>query len=484
MAGEKLSIVEFFDEHEGHRCGYCKNPEGNFSHGMWAHEMTPSDYQDLIDRGWRRSGKYCYKPSMSIMCCPSYTIKCEANEFKLSKSQKKVLKNFSKFLSTGDKKSSSGEIAGNDVNENLEVPETVAEPDITMPIRANQGDTSGPLETPMKTSDENVNQTKNKSGKNEPKKGIGADPNKPKPMKAKLLRKAKRLEKMSQKGELQQVGEETKNKQEPKVLEEFISESETLTNPQVKFEIKLVKSNPPSQEFEDTFQSSYELYKKYQMVIHNDPEDKVTKKQFKRFLCHSPLFPQDSGWESLPFGSYHQQYYLDGNLVAVGVIDILPYSVSSVYLYYDPAYHFLTLGTFSALREIYFTQQLSKKITSLKFYYMGFYIHSCPKMRYKGSYHPSYLLCPELYSWHPISDCVPKLDNSKFCRFNSDPDFIDRNKFDGNLAKVTVLYKGFPMKYEMYRSFNEHADDETIVKKYAELVGMSSQKVLLYRHSI
>lgn len=44
--------------------------------GMWAHLMTVHDYQDLIDRGWRRSGKYCYKPVMDIVCCPMYTIRC------------------------------------------------------------------------------------------------------------------------------------------------------------------------------------------------------------------------------------------------------------------------------------------------------------------------------------------------------------------------------------------------------------------------
>lgn len=30
----------------------------------------------------------------------------------------------------------------------------------------------------------------------------------------------------------------------------------------------------------------------------------------------------------------------------------------------------------------------------LRYYYMGFYIHSCHKMRYKADYAPSDLLCP------------------------------------------------------------------------------------------
>ena len=36
------------------------------------------------------------------------------------------------------------------------------------------------------------------------------------------------------------------------------------------------------------------------------------------------------------YGAYHRQYLLNGKIIAVGVIDILPSCVSSVYLYYDP----------------------------------------------------------------------------------------------------------------------------------------------------
>lgn len=50
------------------------------------------------------------------------------------------------------------------------------------------------------------------------------------------------------------------------------------------------------------------------------------------------------------YGSFHQQYWLDGQIVAVGVIDILPTCVSSVYLYYHPDFASLSLGSYSALR--------------------------------------------------------------------------------------------------------------------------------------
>ena len=68
-------------------------------------------------------------------------------------------------------------------------------------------------------------------------------------------------------------------------------------------------------------------------------------------------------------------------------------------------------------REIAFTRQLNKLDPNLKWYYFGFYAHSCQKMRYKGRFHPSFLLCPEVYTWHPIEHCTSLLDINKYSRF-------------------------------------------------------------------
>lgn len=45
-----------------------------------------------------------------------------------------------------------------------------------------------------------------------------------------------------------------------------------------------------------------------------------------------------------------KQYWIDGKLLAVGVIDILPTCLSSVYFFYDPDYSHLSLGTYGSLR--------------------------------------------------------------------------------------------------------------------------------------
>jgi arginine-tRNA-protein transferase len=136
---------------------------------------------------------------------------------------------------------------------------------------------------------------------------------------------------------------------------------------------------------------TYSLYKKYQMAIHNDKEEELTEKKFVNFLVDSPLEMDPS---QPHFGSFHQKYFIDEQLIAVAVLDVLPNCVSSVYFLYDPAFGKLSLGTFSALKEIQTVHELSQLYPELKYYYLGYYIHSCPKMRYKAQYRPSELLCP------------------------------------------------------------------------------------------
>ena len=52
---------------------------------------------ELLDRGWRRSGSFLYRPEMKRTCCPSYTIRLKADEFKPSKEQLRVLKKIQRF---------------------------------------------------------------------------------------------------------------------------------------------------------------------------------------------------------------------------------------------------------------------------------------------------------------------------------------------------------------------------------------------------
>ncbi|XP_042289556.1 arginyl-tRNA--protein transferase 1 isoform X1 [Thunnus albacares] len=552
MAGNKsYTIVEYFGGDDGYRCGYCKNEKGNFSHGMWSHTMTVQDYQDLIDRGWRRSGKYVYKPIMNKTCCPQYTIRCHALKFQPSKSHKKILKKMSKFISKeelpkgqedGEPMDSVCEEAGPrepsqvchaevKCTDITDIQKEISEcPAITEVQKEVAGATSTSSETSRKDAGSLPD---GRTAATAPKPGMGVDPNRPPCRKAKDLRKERRLQKEQMRQHADGVSPvvtptsptpTATQTNQPKTLEDFIDES-LPDNTSHCLEVRLVRSNPPCPQFKASFDASYQVYKLYQMAIHKDPPDKPSESQvrlvpvsfedpqftasyqqsaalyaryqmaihgddasecseseFRRFLCDSPLEAEHSpDGPEVGYGSFHQQYWLDGRIVAVGVIDILPTCVSSVYLYYHPDFASLSLGSYSALREISFTRQLQKQSPKLCYYYLGFYIHSCPKMRYKGQYRPSDLLCPETYIWVPIERCIPQLENSRYARLSQDPDAGDARVLT-DVGRALVLYRRTVMPYAAYCRKRKGSSDETEVQQYAGLVGQDcAERILLYR---
>ncbi|MCJ1433078.1 Arginyl-tRNA--protein transferase 1 [Xylographa pallens] len=81
----------------------------------------------------------------------------------------------------------------------------------------------------------------------------------------------------------------------------------------------------------------------------------------------------------------------------MGVLDLMPQCVSSVYLIYHESVNDWEFGKLSALQEIALAVE-----AGYQYYYMGYYIHSCIKMRYKSTFHPTYVLDPETYDWDPL----------------------------------------------------------------------------------
>uniref|UniRef100_A0A2R9C5P2 Arginyl-tRNA--protein transferase 1 n=1 Tax=Pan paniscus TaxID=9597 RepID=A0A2R9C5P2_PANPA len=513
-AGGSPSIVDYFPSEDFYRCGYCKNESGSRSNGMWAHSMTVQDYQDLIDRGWRRSGKYVYKPVMNQTCyepMDSTMDDAVAGDFALI--NKLDIQCDLKTLSDDVKESLESE----GKNSKKEEPQELLQSQDFVGEKLGSGEPSHSVKVHTV-----------------PKPGKGADLSKPPCRKAKEIRKErKRLKLMQQNpaGELegfQAQGHPSSlfppkaKSNQPKSLEDLIFES-LPENASHKLEVRVVRSSPPSSQFKATLLESYQVYKRYQMVIHKNPPDMPTESQvrlvpvsfedpefkssfsqsFSLYVKYQVAIHQDPPDEcgktevlltvvfcaetppngpDCGYGSFHQQYWLDGKIIAVGVIDILPNCVSSVYLYYDPDYSFLSLGVYSALREIAFTRQLHEKTSQLSYYYMGFYIHSCPKMKYKGQYRPSDLLCPETYVWVPIEQCLPSLENSKYCRFNQDPEAVDEDR-STEPDRLQVFHKRAIMPYGVYKKQQKDPSEEAAVLQYASLVGQKcSERMLLFRN--
>ena len=95
--------------------------------------------------------------------------------------------------------------------------------------------------------------------------------------------------------------------------------------------------------------------------MHDKDEDDVWKKGYDNWLCTQGLEYREEVAKSggvHKMGVYHMHYILDGKIIAVGVVDILLESLSTVYFYYDPDYKKFSLGVISALNEIAYVKTL------------------------------------------------------------------------------------------------------------------------------
>lgn len=179
----------------------------------------------------------------------------------------------------------------------------------------------------------------------------------------------------------------------------------------------------------DYTDEKYELYQKYQSIVHKEKPEEITRSGFARFLCLNPFYsnvndPDDeelekledwvSNWKrgtKLPrtrrLGPTHECYYLDGKLIAISVIDFLPNSLSSVYFIWNPDYAHLSLGTLLSLREIQMCHELG-----IQYYYLGYFISDCAKMRYKGKFGGELLdLCTHVFA--PFDKVLPLIENNR-----------------------------------------------------------------------
>ena len=80
-----------------------------------------------------------------------------------------------------------------------------------------------------------------------------------------------------------------------------------------------------------------------------------------------------------PSDTIEATYRVDGRLIGVGICDVTPAALSTVYFYFDPAESRRSLGIFSSLSEIQYARE-----QSLQHYYLGYWVPGCRKMEYKA----------------------------------------------------------------------------------------------------
>ncbi len=96
-----------------------------------------------------------------------------------------------------------------------------------------------------------------------------------------------------------------------------------------------------------------------------------TEDDYRRFLI--------SSWCDTSF----VEFRIDGKLLSVAVIDMLPHGISAVYTFFDPEMDTLSPGVFAILWQINETKRLG-----LPWLYLGYWVPGCQKMEYKQDYRP------------------------------------------------------------------------------------------------
>ena len=117
-----------------------------------------------------------------------------------------------------------------------------------------------------------------------------------------------------------------------------------------------------------------ELLNRYEAAVHQRPGSKSRAEYEASF-----------GWS--PLTTIEMSYWLAERLVGVGIVDVTPQTLSSVYFFYEPELSRRSLGVFSALREI---EECRRR--GLAYWYIGFHVLGCAKMTYKEAFRPHELL--------------------------------------------------------------------------------------------
>lgn len=147
------------------------------------------------------------------------------------------------------------------------------------------------------------------------------------------------------------------------------------------------------------------LYREYD--YHHNHKDRMTLEESAKRLLDIHEYE----------GCLDMEYYLNGRLIAVGIIDIacskhLEISaLSSNYFYYEISEEVLkrSIGVFSVLAEIDLCNQYG-----VPAYYLGLYLPNCRKMNYKINYQPYELYENDVWTFYGVNsenyNCTKKID--------------------------------------------------------------------------
>ena len=207
----------------------------------------------------------------------------------------------------------------------------------------------------------------------------------------------------------------------------------------------------------------FNVYKKYQKNVHKESDDEITKEDYNKSWGLSNLvdekgikLPQDLANKTKhpeiypkKYGCYNLIHRIDGKIVAVGIVDILPNYLSSVYLYYDTDYQFLDLGVVTAILEIEYARSFHALIdNNFKYYTLGFYSENIQKLRYKGFYYPTQILDRFTMKYVFLRDVQQILKEGKHVQLskeqkNPNYEYLNIEEIDNYINNLIIRFQTF-----------------------------------------
>ena len=112
------------------------------------------------------------------------------------------------------------------------------------------------------------------------------------------------------------------------------------------------------------------LYARYQSFQHGDHAQSADEKSYRRFLIETVTDTIEIAWRNS-----------EGVLIGVGILDVTPDALSSVYFYWEPTLAKLSLGVYSAMKEIELCRRWKKR-----YYYLGYLVAGSRTMSYKADF--------------------------------------------------------------------------------------------------
>jgi leucyl-tRNA---protein transferase len=114
----------------------------------------------------------------------------------------------------------------------------------------------------------------------------------------------------------------------------------------------------------------YQLYERYIRLRHADGDMyPPSREQFEKFLVDSCT------------NSFFLEMWLGNQLMAVATCDHLDDGISAVYTFFDPSLPQRSLGTFAILQQIEWAKR-----NQLPYVYLGYWVPSAAKMKYKAQF--------------------------------------------------------------------------------------------------